>query len=63
MEFKIKEKLETKDESLQNYMICLVFFACTNAAIFVSKQGGDGGMGKRIELIVILVDIHVENSS
>ena len=56
MEF--KSKSETKDESI-NYMICFVFFACTNAAIFVSKQGGRD-RGKRIELIVILVDIHVE---
>lgn len=45
-------------------MTCFVFFACTNAAIFVSKQGvgGGGGVGgiKGIEITVILVDIHVE---
>ena len=45
--------------SLGNYMICFVFFACTNATIFVSKWGG-GNRGKWIELIVMLVDIHVE---
>lgn len=36
--------LETKDDSI-NYMIYFVFFACTNAAIFVSKQGV-GGWGR-----------------
>lgn len=41
MEFKLKLKSETKDESI-SYMICFVFFACTNAAIFVSKQGEGG---------------------
>lgn len=43
MEFKIKFK--TKDESI-NYMICSVFFACTNAAIFVSKQGREDREGQ-----------------
>lgn len=45
MEFKIKFKFKTKDESI-NYMICSVFFACTNAAIFVSKQGREDREGQ-----------------
>lgn len=36
-----KSKLETKDEAI-NYMICFVFFACTNATIFVSEPGHSG---------------------